>query len=613
MSAKLEQEPLNLLSDSEIEQLNPTELQEYLKALEDLAFFEEQHRLAVELKTASEILEKDFSAFVREAWQILNPFTPLDDEPYVDAIAENLQATRDGLTRRLIINQPPRSAKSTCASICFPCWVWTTLPSAKFVFNSYSFDLSVAFSIQRRRLIQSEWYQARWGANFKLSFDENQKWLFSNDQTGRMEVVTGATGSGGEFLIVDDPHSVDDARSDAIRESQVAHFRGGLMTRLNNPQKDVVIVVMQRLYDSDLTGVLLKDGNWTHLRLEARQEREETFTLPISGRKWHRPVGDLIDPLRMSDAVLTEKQVELGTREFEGQYQQNPAPPMGTIFQTKWWKWYKQLPEIEQFVISVDAAFKETKNSTDVAIHLWGMAGIFSFLIKRDTQKMGFAATKAHIRAMYSQCEIEFNKEPIAVLIEDKANGPAIIEELRTEFHVIPIDPGNSDKAARAEGCSPMVEAGTVYLPDSPDGVKIQTLAAKFPNAEKDDVDAMTQFLNWRRKRGAMMKWFEAQAKKMRETLQQQGEIQTGEEVITPKQPSVREIHRLAMEEAGMKTARPQMTKPVKAEELKKQEQVAPQPSEQCCAKPNIFRSSKGRKCLNCGTVFAAPERISQI
>jgi len=565
-------------------------------------------------------LQANFGVFVRQAWQVLHPFEPLHDGWYIDALAEWAQATASGKITRLIVNQPPRTLKSTIFTVMFPCWMWTTQPEKKFIFYSWSFDkLSVPLSVDRRHLILSQWYQDLWGHKFRLSYDENMKWMFSNDQTGRMTVLTGATGIGGNFLIIDDPHNTEQAESEAERTSCVRMVRQGLMTRLDNPQSDSVIVVMQRLHDEDVAGAFLKDGGWKHLCLPAKAEHEHQVTSPRTGRLIHqRLVGDHLDPVRLSDEVLAQKKVELGSKGFAGQYQQEPAPPSGNIFDPAWWKMYdpNKMPIFEECVVTVDAAFKETKNSSDVAIQKWGNIGVHSYLINRDTRKMGFAATKAAIRAM-------MNCEPKAeiLLIEDKANGPAIIEELQTEFFVIPINPGDKDKVARAEACSPMVEAGTAHLPQNADGVKIQTLAAKFPNSDKDDVDAMTQYLNWRRKRGAAMKWFEDMAKRSKEK-QAEGPEEPGVEVQRIDHPTPQEVHRLAMEQSGMKTTKHRgLNKPAKAAELKKEDSngsvtaaASPTAPPDCCPDCNstaIFKSAKGRKCLNpqCGKVFPNPTR----
>lgn len=547
----------------------------------------------------TDILELSFPHFVRCAWKILEPATPLNDCMYVDAIAETMQAMREGDIRRLVINQPPRTGKSLLVSVMFPCWVWTTQPSKRFCFYSYAYSLSTGFNVLRRRLMQSPWYQQRWGSRFTISEDENRVDFFSNSRTGHMSVLTGATGKGGNFLIIDDPHSVEEAISDAERQSGVTKVREGLLTRLDQPHKDCAVVVMQRLHASDTSGVLLEDGTWQHLCLEAEvDEKPVTIRMPITQRKWHRPIGDLLDPMRLSRPVLAEKKRELGSRAYQGQYQQRPAPPGGLIFKTEWWRMYDKRPPMEQVVVSVDATFgSKNDNASDVAIHAWGMIGIDSYLLERSTEKRSFSETKSAIRAMVKRTNADF------VMIEKKANGAAIIEDLQTEFTVISIDPDWGDKRARAEACAPMVEAGIVYLPSGDDAERIKTLAAKFPNDATDDIDAMSQFLNWRRKRGATMKWFEAQAKKAQD---QQVTIPDGSELKPSEHPDPKEVQRLAMEQAGMKVTRPGMSKQVKPGDLKKRDD--PQECENCHSTA-LSRSRSGTRCNACGHTMAALTR----
>ena len=152
-----------------------------------------------------------------------------------------------------------------------------------------------------------------------------------------------------------------------------------------------------------------------------------------------------------------------------------------------------------------------------------------------------------------------------------------------------------------------MVEAGTVHLPESADlagvqgtGVKIQELASKFPNAEKDDIDALTQFLNWRRKHGGTMEWFKAQAKKLQE--QSSPEKAEGERI---EHPSIKDVHRLAMEQAGMKVMKPDMSKQVKVGDLKKD---APKVCSEC-GSDALFQSAKGAKCLRCNHIMPSASK----
>ena len=195
--------------------------------------------------------------------------------------------------------------------------------------------------------------------------------------------------------------------------------------------------------------------------------------------------------------------------------------------------------------ITVDATFGSVKESADdVAIQAWGMVGNKSYLVDRDTRKMNFSTTKAAIRSMMKKYDAH------CCLIEKKANGAAIIEELRGEFTIIEISPDWGDKVARAQACSPMVEAGLCYLPSKEVwAVKIQNLAAKFPNADKDDIDAMSQYLNWRRKHGAMLGWLKREAERADKGRQPDPLVQP----MPGEHPTPAQVMALANEQAGMK------------------------------------------------------------
>lgn len=528
-------------------------------------------------------LEEDFGSFVRAAWKVVRPFEPLVEGWYIDAIADYCMSVAEGKTKRLIINQPPRTLKTTIISSFFPCWVWTTKPWWRFIFYSYSFDLAVKSSVERRRIIGSGWYQERWGNQFSINTDENQKHMFSNDKSGRMEVVSQATGSGGQCVIVDDPHSVMQAHSDTEREAGVTMVRQGLLTRLDNQETGSVIVVMQRLHEKDVTGSLLESKNWTHLCLAAEAEEDARIPLLHAGRVMVRLKGDLLDPVRLSPEILKNLKTELGARAYAGQYQQTPSPAGGEIFVSTWWKWWDPMKVdwrglVDEVVIAVDPSVKDKESGSDAAVQAWGIKGITSYLLERDTEKRNFASTIAAIRGLCKKYET------LSVLCEDKSNGPAIISELKTEFHMIAYNPDWGDKTARAHACSPMVEAGNVYLPQNGDGVYMQKVCTLFPNVEmKDDVDAMTNFLNWRRNRGTSMAWL----KKAAEAAEAESKPQ---EVLPATMESAKALHDAAKEEVGM----------VKSTE-KRTLELQPVAAEcKFCHSTHIFATSKGVWCRAC-------------
>src|ERR1039458_6445516 len=196
-----------------------------------------------------------FRQFVPQAWHILEPRNFIGGI-HVDAICSHLQAVTDGRIPNLIINVPPRHAKSLLTAVFWVAWVWIDHPESRWLFSSYREDLATRDSVKCRRLIESPWYQQRWGDRYQLSGDQNQKNRFENTRTGYRVVVPMSAGTGerGDYVVVDDPHSVDQAASDTERRAAVEWWNGSMATRLNDLSSGHKVVIMQRLHEADLTG-----------------------------------------------------------------------------------------------------------------------------------------------------------------------------------------------------------------------------------------------------------------------------------------------------------------------------------------------------------------------
>ena len=219
-------------------------------------------------------------------------------------------------------------------------------------------------------------------------------------------------------------------------------------------------------------------------------------------RVYRRSKGDVLQPTRFTPAVVTGFKQK--PREWSGQYQQLPNPSTGIIFNPNHWKFYRSrdpLPEFDIVALSIDCAFKSAADNDFVAIQKWGGIGPRSYLLSYQKEHLGYAATKASIKAMNNE-----GLRASVILIEDRANGSAVIEELRSDdffgASVIAIEP-EGGKESRAYAASADAEAGNVYLPeDAPWLAGFLRTAAAFPRvAHDDDIDSLTQFLNWRRLR----------------------------------------------------------------------------------------------------------------
>ncbi len=461
--------------------------------------------------------EDSLKTFVEHAWRILEPVAPLQWNWHLDLICDYLTAIKDNKFRNavgqekegVIFNVPPRTMKSLLITVMFPAWVWTTDPARRFMFVSYSEKLSTQHSVYRRNVIGSDFYQEHWSGKFSFAKDQNLKSHYENSARGAMfstAMQATATGMGGDILIFDDPLNPEQALSEVEREAVNLRFDSTFRSRLNNPRTGVKIVVMQRLAELDLTGHLLQREakRWAHVRLPARMEQREEWKSPLTPEVHTREAGELLWPERLPADVLDSYKTGMGSWAFHSQYQQEPAPMDGGIIQRQWVRYYRELPERFEFMVqSWDCTFKAAANNDFVAGQVWGRAnGKFYMLPYRLYDRLDFGPTKAAIKA----CHAKFPGAH-AVLIEDKANGPAIVSELRQEIAGIVAVTPQGGKLTRAHAMAPLWESGSVELPD-PQVFDVPWMEdylrniCTFPRAvHDDDVDATSQALTYMRNR----------------------------------------------------------------------------------------------------------------
>lgn len=437
------------------------------------------------------------SNFTRFAWPVIEPATEFLSNWHIDAISEYLEAVTAGQITRLIVNVPPRYMKSISVSVMWPTWSWIKNPALRWIFSSYSQSLATKHSVDRRTVIESGWYQEHWSDRFQLAGDHNLKTEFLNDHRGHMistSVGGAATGKGGDILVVDDPVNPKEAASDVIRESANTWFDRTFYSRLDNKKKGAIVVVMQRLHEKDLTGHLMGTGDWEQLKLPAEAENRQVIHFPMSGRKVERDEGDILWPEREGRDELEKAKRAMGSYGYAGQMQQDPSPSEGGLFKRQWWKFYRVLPQLDQQLQSWDCAFKETNSSDYVVGQVWGRTGANFYLCDQVRDRMNVLATMRSIETMTAKWPRAIEK-----LVEDKANGPAVIQMLEQKVPgLIAVNP-EGGKVVRAAAVSPLVEAGNVWLPH-PDIAPwvhdfIEELS-KFPNGENDDqVDGCSQAL----------------------------------------------------------------------------------------------------------------------
>jgi len=436
------------------------------------------------------------AGYIPLAWNVIEPATEFLSNWHIDLMAEYLEACYSREITRLIINVPPRYMKSIAVTVAFPTWAWTKDPALRFQTASYSQSLSTKHSKDRRDIVASPWYQGIWGDDFQLTDDQNQKTEFENSAKGVMiatSVGGTSTGKGGDFLIVDDPHNPREAESDVQRQSAIEWFDQTFSTRLNDKRRGVIIVVMQRLHERDLTGHLLSGTEkWDHLCLPAVAEKHTVVNFP-SGRQVEREDQSLLWPEREGPEQIASMQGRLGSYGFAGQYQQSPSPREGGMVKRDWWRRFTNPPVFDKLIQSWDLAFKGTTDSDWVVGQVWGMAGANAYLVDQVRGKMDISETIRAIIDMTAK-----HPKTRAKYVEDKANGPAVIALLKNRIPgLIPVNP-EGGKIVRANAVAPFIESGNVYLADDAPWVLdfIEEWAVFPAGANDDQVDAASQALN---------------------------------------------------------------------------------------------------------------------
>lgn len=457
------------------------------------------NRLPTLIELDRELARRSLGEFCKMAWNVLEPATPIKWGWALDAMCEHLEAVHNGQIKRLLMNVPPGMMKSLLTGVFFPAWEWGAggNPSLRYLTTAHKEDLAIRDNLKCRRLISSDWYQERWSV--ELCGDQNAKKKFENTATGFRESMAfrSLTGSRGDRIIIDDPLSVDDAFSEAALSAAEQTFLEAVPSRVNN-QDSAIIVIMQRLHERDTAGIILsRQLGYEHLMLPMRFEPERRCATCIGFTDPRTEDGELLFPERFSEAQVSEMERTMGSFATAGQLQQRPMPRGGGLFKSDWIQHWDKLPErFDAAVISWDMTFKESATSDFVVGQVWGRKDGAFYLVDQFRGRWDFVKSLEQFVAAARKYPRITRK-----LIEDKANGPAIISALKRKVTgIIPITPKES-KEARANAVTTLWEARNVYLPP-PDRYPwvaqdfIPELLA-FPSGAHDDtIDAMSQALN---------------------------------------------------------------------------------------------------------------------
>jgi len=452
------------------------------------------------LQTQRNIMRSDFSSFVQQAFLTTNPGQAYLPNWHIDMIAEYLEAARHGHIRRLIFNMPPRSLKSHCITVSWPAFILGHDPGARIIAASYASALSLKHAQDTRIVMQSDWY-SRVFPYTKIQSGENQKHRFVTSQRGfRLAVSVGGsvTGDGGDFLIVDDPLHPIQAIGYKTRCIANRWFDYTFSTRLNDKNKGVIVLVMQRLHPDDLTGHLIKKGGWEHVVIPAVSPTTTTYI--FGSFSYERKEYELLHMDRENESAIERAKNDLGPIAYAAQYQQAPLDEAGALIKRNHFPRYTQSPAtFERTIQSWDTAIKSAAQNDASAGITFGLSEGKWYVVDVQCVRMEYPELK--------KCIIEKAKEYEAdtILIEDKASGQSLLQDLRRE-HVLPvvaIKP-KLDKLLRFSMITSYIVSGMIVLPQHSQWLAaFETELIEFPNGKHDDqVDALSQFLHWFREEG---------------------------------------------------------------------------------------------------------------
>ena len=414
-------------------------------------------------------------------------------------MCEYLEAVTAGQIRRLLINVPPRYMKSTTVSVMWPVWEWITIPEQRWLFASYAQTLSRKHSLDRRRVIQSDWYGRHYGRRVELAADQNLQDEFANTRRGTMLATSiggGAIGKGGNRLVFDDPHNPKQAESDVERRTALDWLNLSFYPRQDDKRTAAIVGVMQRLHTEDAAAQCIEQG-YVHLCLQGIAETRTTVVMP-SGREVVREEGDILWPAREGAKELDETRRIMGPYGWAGQYQQRPVPKGGGTFKYAWFegKVIDAVPVVARRVRYWDTAGTDGRGDYTVGVRM-AMTSDRRFFVEdvrrgqwspgRRNQEIKATADKD------GQAVVQWLEREAGVGGADRTQD--VVKLLAG--HAIKTEPATGSKEFRAEPFAAQAEAGNVWIVKGEWNHDFLAELCEFPGGSHDDqVDAASGALN---------------------------------------------------------------------------------------------------------------------
>src|ERR1035437_8579068 len=501
--------------------------------------------------------------FIRYFWPVLEPATIFVDGWVLRAICQHLEAVSRGEIKKILFNVPPGFAKSLCVNVFFPAWMWATKGALwRFVSFSYSAHLTLRDNEKARDLVLSRQFQELYSKDFEMVAVGATK--ISTNKTGwKFASSVGGVGTGerGDIVLLDDPHNVSEAESDVVRTDTVRWFREAMQNRLNSLETGVIIVIMQRVHEGDVSGCIVENyPDYDHFMVPMEFEVGRRCETSIGWVDPRVEEGELAWPERYPENVLSPfKSLDYL---WAGQYQQRPEVRGGSIIKREYWKiWDREamrandiktgnFPTFEYVLASLDGAFTEKKEndfSALVIMGAWFETSIeqrFSELFGTPRLMLIYAWQKkltlhgvTDINMIRGETKAEFEERRRAtwglvewvaadckkfkvdkLIIGNKAVGHSVEQEMRRlyskeSFSVALQDPGWMDKVGRAYSVQHLFADGLVWRPDTDWAQLVEDQSAIFPKGSHDDLcDAAMQAITHLRRMGIAQRKDESHA-----------------------------------------------------------------------------------------------------
>lgn len=506
---------------------------------------ERERRLAQRCKAS-------LAAFFRESWKVLEPTTPLEDSWLFDVLAKHFEAqfnnwrarkaqtfrdeTEANELQNLLVNIPPGTAKSRFFSVAAPAWAWLHDPTMAMIAVSSNKAVVRRDADLLKNLINSAWYRDNFAPQWTMREDKSAVGMFQlQSKSGRLlgwrkssGIEADIVGERADLILVDDPHDPRDVLkgSGEALTKPINTYDKSIANRVNNLTLSMRVVVAHRVHKNDLSGHLITRSKQKWVRLSVRLERGAAHLQNVVGWLDPRKQGERLLPRRFTEAVTATERETYGDM-FEALYNQEPPDFGNAIFKGDEFRWFRFADQVaygrrpagastdparvlerldtqrffDKVVISVDANMAQNNSKAKgsmVGLQVWGLRDADKFLIDVRSEPLGFNEMVDAIL----QCLADYPEATIA-LVENKANGNAAMAQLQdTILELVPISPDGS-KEGRARACTGQVRAGRVYIQDGQawaDRFCAQVFSFPFtPDGRNDDVDAMTQVLNWAR------------------------------------------------------------------------------------------------------------------